>query len=408
MRKTVYLLIVMICLTLTGCKKLVKRFGKEASQDITTKVSKESLEELAEKGAKETGSKYVGKSLGNQIVKKAAREKVEKEMEKEGLKSFLQYGTHKASREVSDAGISMSKANILKGANGISYQKRLMGLRAANRHQLAQFSMNLKGKPYAALYKNISVNSYKKGEEALDLLRKENHQIYESVMKMMEPGKPFANKQHYLKYFECAKGKNGELLVYNSDPTAMNSAILVKGNTIRAISGSPNLKKGEKGCGATNFFLDVPLPNKRYIVDGTEYRTDKLGRVVAGTKTYTPGMSYNIKSKLDQKRRKLVMEYKDGRGSEKDDAGHIFQHNMGGVNEGINLVPMDGKFQRGGAWRRLEVEEENLIASALAKGKKVTSERHLMYSGNSKRPSGIRIIVKINGKKALDKALKCP
>lgn len=53
MRKFIsILLIVMVCLSSVGCKKLVKNFGKETSQDLLTTTSREALEDLAKKKCK--------------------------------------------------------------------------------------------------------------------------------------------------------------------------------------------------------------------------------------------------------------------------------------------------------------------------------------------------------------------
>lgn len=412
MKKTIYIIsLIALCLTFSGCKKLVKSVGKETGQDVLAKTSKDALEKMAKQSAEESGSKYVGKSLGNQIVKRAAREKVEKEMEKNGLKSFLEYGNHKATKELSSVSIPMSKIKMAKRANNSSYKDRLMGIRKINKAQIAQFSENIKGKPYAALYKNIAINSYKQGEEALKMLNKENPQLYASIRKMMDADGPFKNKNYYLKYFECAKGRNGELLVFNSDPSAVNSAILVKGNTIRVISGCPDLPKGDKRSAAPNFFLDYVLPNKRYVIDGVEYRTDKLGRTTFAQKFYTPESYKNIKVKsdLDNNRRNFMVKHKNGRGTNVDDAGHIFQRNLGGINEGVNLVPMRNDWQRsGGEWRKFEEMEEKIIERAMSKGKTVTSQRRLIYDKDSKRPSKMGITVIIDGKKAMEKILDCP
>lgn len=223
---------------------------------------------------------------------------------------------------------------------------------------------------------------------------------------MRDSDGPF-NKLYYLKYFECAKGKNGELLVYNSSDYALSSAIIVKGNSITTLSGCT-----EK-CGSPNMFLDYVLPNMRYVVeDGNViYKTDKLGRTVYGRKVYTPEYIKTVqkKGRLNGGRRDLMVKQKDSRGAEVDDAGHIFQKNMGGINEGINLVPMNSKWQRnGGQWRNFEKYEEKIIRDAMSKGQTVISERHLIYGGNSKRPSKIRITVVVGGKKKMDRIFDCP
>lgn len=407
MRKFIsILLIVMVCLSSVGCKKLVKNFGKETSQDLLTTTSREALEDLAKKSAKETGSKYVGKSLGNQIIKKAAREKVEKEMKKEGLKSFLQYGNHKISKEIKSIGVSHYRGQMLKNNGKKSYVNNLRSLRRANKLHINNFYKNLEGKPYSTLYKGIKIKSYKQGQEALDFISKENSELYKSIKKMMDSDGPF-NNLYYLKHFECAKGKNGELLIYNSSNDALSSAILVKGNSITTLSGCT-----EK-CGSPNMFLDYLLPNMRYVVeDGNViYQTDKLGRTVYGRKVYTPKYikTFQSKGNLDKGRRNLMVKQKDGRGTKVDDAGHIFQKNMGGINDGINLVPMNSKWQRsGGQWRNVEEYEEKIINDAMSKRQTVISERHLIYEGDSKRPSKIRITVVGGGKKKMDRIFDCP
>ena len=405
------MLSLLLCLSLTNCKKVAKSIGKEASQDVLTNASKESLKDLADRTAREASSKYVGKSLGNQIVKKAVREKVEKEMKKEGLKSFLQYGNKKASMKLVAVSKPRYKVKMLNVSSSQSYKNNLLRFRRTNKAQVVHFNENLKGKPYAGLYDNVKVVSCKQGQEALDMLKKESPELYASIERMMASGGPFNNKQYYLKYFECAKGKNGEILIYNSDPSAINSAILVKGNIITAFSGCPDLPKGDNRSAAPNFFLDYVLPNKRYVIDGVEYRTDKLGRTTFAQKLYTPETYKNIKMKsdLDNNRRDFMVRHKNGRGTNIDDAGHIFQRNLGGINEGINLVPMRKEWQRsGGEWRKLEEMEEKIIKSAVLKGQTATSQRRLIYDGDSKRPSKIGITVLIDGKKAMERMLECP
>lgn len=99
---------------------------------------------------------------------------------------------------------------------------------------------------------------------------------------------------------------------------------------------------------------------------------------------------------------------KQGRGTNKDDAGHIFQHNRGGINETINLVPMDNTWQRNGAWRKLEIREEGIMQKALAENKKVESTRRLFYEGDALRPSKILVETFVNGKKVLSEMISCP
>ena len=148
---------------------------------------------------------------------------------------------------------------------------------------------------------------------------------------------------------------------------------------------------------------------KTYVIDDGKYvfEVDGLKRTTFGKAVYTKDMA--MKTNLDSGRRNYVQQFKQGRGTDVDDAGHIFQRNKGGINELINLVPMDNAWQRsGGAWRTLEKQEEDIIETALAANKVVTSTRRLLYEGNSLRPSKILVETFVDGKKVLSKILDCP
>lgn len=118
----------------------------------------------------------------------------------------------------------------------------------------------------------------------------------------------------------------------------------------------------------------------------------------------------DVKTNLDNDRRKLVDKFKDGLDSNKEDAGHILQKNQGGINEVINLVPMDNEWQRnGGEWRSLESREEAIIKEAQDNGaNEITSRRELIYDGDSKRPSKIKFETKVDGEVKISEVVDCP
>jgi len=101
---------------------------------------------------------------------------------------------------------------------------------------------------------------------------------------------------------------------------------------------------------------------------------------------------------------------KEGLDSTTEDAGHILQRNLGGINEVINLVPMDNDWQRsGGEWRSLESKEESLIKEAQNNGaKNIVSRRELIYEGDSKRPSKIKFETIIDGETKISEIVNCP
>lgn len=180
--------------------------------------------------------------------------------------------------------------------------------------------------------------------------------------------------------------KEGLELVSKDFP---NSAIRMTNNIITGKGGSL------VNSGPVNEFLNHLLPNKTYIVDEAfVYRTDNLGRVIscsADRNKVFGVIERNAQRNTDVQ--KYIVESLDGKVGF-DDAGHLFANTTGGPNELINQVPMAKTLNRNGAWRELERIEED----ALKQGKKVSSQRNLLYRGAEKRPYAIEFIAKIDGK----------
>ena len=167
-----------------------------------------------------------------------------------------------------------------------------------------------------------------------------------------------------------------------------NSAIRMSKNIITGKGGS--LVKS----GPVNEFLNHLLPNKTYIIDDSFiYKTDDLGRVISCSADRSKAfgkIERNTQRNSDVQ--KFIVNSLDGKPG-LDDAGHLFANNTGGPNELINQVPMSKSLNRNGQWRELErIEEE-----ALKSGKKVSSQRNLLYRGSEKRPYAIEFITKIDG-----------
>lgn len=145
--------------------------------------------------------------------------------------------------------------------------------------------------------------------------------------------------------------KEGSLNIYMDNPSAENSKITIKGDFVYGNSGCSEGKFNQ----SPNMFLDEPMPDKTYVIDGTTtFETDSLGRTISAEQNRTNPID-DVKTDLDNDRRTLVDKFKDGLDSNKEDAGHILQKNQGGINEVINLVPMDNEWQRvavnGEIWR---------------------------------------------------------
>lgn len=252
----------------------------------------------------------------------------------------------------------------------------------------------------------LNVTEHFEGQEALDWLKENHPEIYDNISGTFEDGRCFQNHDYWRDKLVCEKKKDGSLEIYMDDPSAENSRITIKGDFVYGNSGCSEGKFNQ----APNMFLDEPMPNKTYVIDGTStFKTDELGRTVLAEQDRTIPTD-DAKTDLNDDRRKLVDKLKDGLDSNKEDAGHILQKNQGGINEVINLVPMDKEWQRsGGEWRSLESREEAIIKDAQDNGaNEITSRRELIYDGDSKRPSKIKFETIVDGEVKISEVVDCP
>lgn len=252
----------------------------------------------------------------------------------------------------------------------------------------------------------LNVTEHFEGQEALDWLQENHPEVYDTINGTFEDGRCFLNRDYWKNKLVCEVNKNGSLEIYMDDPSAENSRITIKGNYVYANSGCSKRKTNQ----APNMFLDETMPNKTYVIDGTTtFKTDELGRTVLAEQDRTIP-SDDEKADLDDNRRTLVDKFKDGLDSSKEDAGHILQKNQGGIDEVINLIPMDKEWQRsGGEWRSLESREETIIKEAQDNGaNEIISRRELMYDGDSKRPSKIKFETIVDGEVKISEVVDCP
>lgn len=129
------------------------------------------------------------------------------------------------------------------------------------------------------------------------------------------------------------------------------------------------------------------MKNMTYQVDNSIFQTDKLGRPVyaktiidskfKGTTIY----ERDKKAQADFRKARTNASKLD---SEKlnDDAGHIIAHDLGGVSDGINLLPQNASLNRG-AYKKME----NKIKKDVKKGHKAEIEIKIHYTGASERPT---------------------
>lgn len=232
-----------------------------------------------------------------------------------------------------------------------------------------------------------------KGDDAIKYLSKCHPDVAKLISKMEKHlGDPkYANHAFNKNNYSVALLEDGStrLTAIGSE----SSSIVMKGNSIICESGGFVSKNGSP----LNQFLNYPLPNKKYKVNGCiEYRTDKFGRVVnaSADRTKLYKSSKKINAQRDSYTQRQVVESLGGKRGV-DDGGHLFSNSVNGPNNLINQVPMNSQIQRsGGAWREFEKMEEEAIKA----GKNVVSERKLLYKGDSKRPYAIEAKCVIDGK----------
>ena len=246
------------------------------------------------------------------------------------------------------------------------------------------------------------------GQEGLDWLKENNTEAYEMVNRLFTPGlgRAFEDKDYWLKSFNCKELENGDIEISMTNHLAVPSKIRISGDEVYANSGCI---KDADSC-APNMFLDEAMPNKTYHIDGNStFKIDYWGRTVFAEQDRTEPIN-DTKTDLDQDRRNVLNTIKGGLDSSVEDAGLILQKNQGGINECINLMPMESGWQRpGGKWRALEAKEEKIISEAQANGaQSIISRRHLNYEGDSQRPSSITFETIVDGKKLISENIECP
>ncbi|WP_419330183.1 DNA/RNA non-specific endonuclease [Acinetobacter sp. ULE_I037] len=167
-------------------------------------------------------------------------------------------------------------------------------------------------------------------------------------------------------------------------------------STITKIDGKYfDLKAGQKG--AWNKLANKPEANSIYKFDnGYTYKTDANGRV--------SNVEANLK--LETNDRNKYQQTNSGKNNGRlpdDHGGHLIASMFKGPGEGINIVPMDKKFNGGGGdWGKLEKTWQD----ALKANKEVKVSIQPVFSGTSKRPDSFIVIQKIGSAKATQVTLK--
>lgn len=130
-------------------------------------------------------------------------------------------------------------------------------------------------------------------------------------------------------------------------------------------------------------------PNKQFEKNGYTYTTDDLGRVVSAEG------QLQVK---DHKGRNEMPDTRDvvahGTMQDSDDRGHLIADRFNGSGELENLVPMEGKLNKGD-YAKLE----DTLASAVNDGADVRLRVEPIYTDDSVRPDEFRVSYTIDGDK---------
>ncbi len=134
---------------------------------------------------------------------------------------------------------------------------------------------------------------------------------------------------------------------------------------------------------------DMLEPNTKFERNGYSYETDNNGRVISA------------EGKLQVKDHKGRSEMPDSRDTvahgemkSTDDRGHLIADRFNGSGELENLVPMEGKINKGD-YAKLE----DTLAEAVNDGADVRLKVEPVYEDDASRPSEFRVTYSIDGEK---------
>lgn len=130
-------------------------------------------------------------------------------------------------------------------------------------------------------------------------------------------------------------------------------------------------------------------PNTVFEKNGYTYQTDDMGRVISAEG------KLQVK---DHKGRNEMPDTRDvvahGKMADSDDRGHLIADRFNGSGELENLVPMDGKLNKGDY-----LKLEDTLADAVKDGADVRMKVEPVYNGDSNRPDEFRVSYTVDGDK---------
>lgn len=346
-------------------KAAVKKAGKEAASVVAGRAAKNSSELLAKKVFLRNASKSIVSEPANQLIKTEA-----KELKRIGAERFLRSRIDKSIANLAGRTVRTEGKSI--GIHTIKNSGEKVARELGSKESKEIFESGTKQEMKKSSRKILAKRAVKAtGEDALKLL-KDLPDVTTLLKSMQKQYGPLFD----IKNLEVV-AKDGKYLVSFK---GTNSTMEIAGDVIRANGGSytRTLSDGTRqNIGEINQFLNNILPSKTYIVeDGLiKYTTNAAGKVCRieceSSKLYARMMANNMyrNGEFDKNMVAKVMR-ENGVTNSSHDFGHLVRREIGGLNEGINGLPMKGSNQRSGSkWFKFEEKE----VKACKEGKSVRS-----------------------------------
>lgn len=190
-----------------------------------------------------------------------------------------------------------------------------------------------------------------------------------------------------IKAYYC---ENGDIILAGTDNRTRQESnyAVVRGNDIYCWAGNARCD-GHLNEFANN--TDGYVPNSRYHFENATYVTNDMGQVET---VY----EYHITSRATDRNeeRGELKSVCDAKGGLSDDVGgHIVAHNIDGVTEAINIVPMNDSFNNGGEWKSME----EVFLTEYSEGRSFAVRKEIHYNQETGRPDHIDVKACIQGEK---------
>lgn len=362
--------------------KIVKSMGNLFRKKAAKEVAEETAEQAFKAMTKDVAQKIVAKNASSSLVKTSSRvsNKVLKEAASTNIRKTF----------ASKVGAEISQSSLKTAGRQFAKKIGKSVSREAQQHFVRRIgtetSQEMFEKSASASFRR-SVNEYgikrleKKaacrltGKVAMDAL--DDIPDIKKIVKELKKMSPdyFTDERFYVE--QVGKSRR---VGFKDTPSQIE---VTSNGTIRATGGSTNKN------GAVNEFLNYPLCNRKYHTEGglLNFETDGLGRT-----TYVECHSSELVADMQMSNMARGGLPKGNMGSAEFNSGHLQQRSLGGLNEKINLLPMDAMENQHGRWAKLEMKERDAVKA----GKDVWSRKRVSYDADGS--ISIRVDLTIDGK----------